>query len=304
MKRSLVLQKGGSKPKKMRKSKSYKHGIGTILLFLAPSLLGVGVFVLVPFVDTVRRSFFTAIGGRFVGVDNYLSVFQSPSFQIAAGNTARFVAICVPLLIAISMLMAILVRRLKPEMGKVFKTTYLVTMAIPVASVVLLWNTLFSDNGIANYVLTEVFGAEPVSFMGSSAAFWVLIFTYLWKNCGYDMILWLAGFDSVNPSLYEAARADGANEWKVFKHVTLPGLLPTLFLISVLSLINTFKVFREAYLVGGAYPKSDSIYLLQHLFNNWFTQLDVSRLSAAAVVLALVLLVIILTLKRVWGDEK
>lgn len=294
-----------SKPKRQRRFKNH-HPMqqpAKALLFIAPSLIGVTVFVLIPFMDTVRRSFFTAIGNRFVGVDNYRSVFENPGFQIAASNTARFIAICVPLLIIISMLMAILVRRLKPEFGKVFKTTYLVTMAIPVASVVLLWKTLFHDYGIMNNLLTSL-GAEPVSFMTTDAAFWVLIFTYLWKNCGYDMILWLAGFDNINPGLYEAARVDGANEWRVFRHVTMPGLLPTLFLVSVLSLINTFKVFREAYLVGGPYPQSNSIYLLQHLFNNWYTQLDISRLCAAAVLLAAVLLVIILLLKRVWGDEE
>ncbi len=278
--------------------------LGTILLFVAPSFVGVCVFVLLPFADTIRRSFFTAIGGQFVGGDNYLSVFQNPGFQMAATNTARFIAICVPLLILLSMLMAILVRRLRPSAGKFFKTTYLITMAIPVASVVLLWKTLFADHGIMNNILVNGFGVAPVSFMESDAAFWVLIFTYLWKNCGYDMILWLAGFDNINANLYEAARVDGANEWKVFRHVTLPGLLPTLFLITVLSLINTFKVFREAYLVGGAYPKSTSIYLLQHLFNNWYNQLDVSRLCAAAVLLALVLLCVILLLKRVWGDKE
>ncbi|MFV0412713.1 MAG: carbohydrate ABC transporter permease [Oscillospiraceae bacterium] len=274
----------------------------TAWLFMAPSLVGVCIFVLFPFVDTVRRSFFTAIGNRFVGIDNFISVFSNPGFQIAAANTARFVSVCVPLLIVISMVMAVLVRRLRPEIGKWFKTSYLITMAIPVASVVLLWKALFHSNGILNNVLVSL-GGQPVNFMGTDAAFWVLIFTYLWKNCGYDMILWLSGFDNINAGLYEAARVDGANEWKIFWHVTLPGLLPTLFLITVLSLINTFKVFREAYLVGGAYPESNSIYLLQHLFNNWYTQLDISRLCAAAVLLALVLLGVILLLKRIWGEE-
>ncbi len=291
--------------KAMGKKQQYsKQQTITALLFLAPSLIGVTIFVLIPFVDTVRRSFFTAIGNRFVGFDNYLSVFSNPGFQIAVKNTARFVSICVPLLILLSLVVAVLVRGFKPEIGKWFKTTYLVTMAIPVASVVLLWKTLFSEYGIMNNILVNRLQTAPVGFMTTDAAFWVLIFTYLWKNCGYNMILWLSGFDNINVSLYEAARVDGASEWKVFRYVTMPGLLPTLFLITVLSLINTFKVFREAYLVGGPYPESNTIYLLQHLFNNWYTQLDISRLCAAAVLLALVLLAVILLLKRVWGEEE
>lgn len=286
------------KTKKPRMKKETRNA----LLFLAPSLIGVSIFVLIPFLDTIRRSFFNALGNQFVGLRNYESVFTNPAFKTAVYNTSRFIVICVPLLILVSMILAVFVRRLNPFYGKLFKTTYLITMAIPVASVVLLWNTLFSQNGILNGVITSA-GGNAVDFMHTGAAFWVLIFTYLWKNSGYDMILWLSGFDSINASLYEAARADGANEWKVFRHVTLPGLLPTLFLISVLSLINTFKVFREAYLVAGNYPHT-SIYLLQHLFNNWFSNLDINRLCAAAVLLAIVLLGIILLLKRVWGDEK
>ena len=116
------------------------------------------------------------------------------------------------------------------------------------------------------------------------------------------MILWMAGLDGISDSLYEAARVDGAGAWQCFWRVTLPGLLPTLFMTAVLSLLNTVKVFREAYLVGGAYPH-DSIYLLQHLFNNWFLDLDVGRLCAAAVLIAAVLLAAILLLQKLWGGE-
>ena len=113
-------------------------------------------------------------------------------------------------------------------------------------------STLFLSD--SNAVLSAL-GAQPVDFMGTDAAFWVLIGTYVWKNAGYDMILWMAGLDGISDSLYEAARVDGAGAWQCFWRVTLPGLLPTLFMTAVLSLLNTFKkVFREAYLVGGYTP--------------------------------------------------
>ena len=145
-------------------------------------------------------------------------------------------------------------------------------------------------------------GASPVDFMGTSAAFWVLIFTYLWKNSGYDMILFLAGLDGISPDIYEAAAVDGANAKQVFLYITLPNLMPTAIMTAILSLLNTFKVFREAYLVAGPYPH-DSIYLLQHLFNNWFLSLDLPRLSAAAVMVAVMLLIFILLIQRVWKEE-
>lgn len=269
------------------------------LAFLAPSLIGISVFFLIPFIDTVRRSFYDARGKNFIGLDGYTSVLNNSAFKLAAANTAKFAAVCIPLLLLISLIIALLVRSLRPG-GKTFKTTYLLPMAVPVASIVLLWQVLFHQNGIVNTGLTAL-GAEPVDFMGSSAAFWVLVFTYLWKNSGYNMILWLAGLDGISETLYEAARVDGANAWQIFRRITLPGLMPTMGLVSILSLLNGFKVFREAYLVAGAYPH-DSIYLLQHLFNNWFQNLDISRLCAAATLLSAVLLVLILLVRRFFQE--
>jgi len=269
------------------------------LAFLAPSLIGISLFFLIPFADTVRRSFYDARGRNFVGLSGYKSVLNNSAFQLAAANTARFAVVCIPLLLLMSLIVALLVRSVRPR-GKVFKTTYLLPMAVPVASIVLLWQVLFHQNGLANSVLLAL-GAQPVDFMGSSAAFWVLIFTYLWKNNGYDMVLWLAGLDGISDSLYEAARVDGASSFQCFRYITLPCLLPTVGLVSILSLLNGFKVFREAYLVAGAYPH-DSIYMLQHLFNNWYANLDINRLCAAATMLCLVLLAIILILQRFLGE--
>ena len=146
-------------------------------------------------------------------------------------------------------------------------------------------------------------GAQPVDFMGTGAAFWVLVLTYVWKNAGYDMVLWLAGLDGISADLYEAAAVDGAGAWQKFWHITLPNLLPTLALVGVLSLLNSFKAFREAFLVGGSYPH-ESMYLLQHLFNNWFLSLDLPRLTAAAVLTALALSGLILALQRMWNRSE
>ena len=286
-----TLRKGSKKP-----PAAVRKGEGLMAIaFLAPSVAGILVFFLIPFADTVRRSLYDARGRNFIGLDGYVSALNNDAFRLAAANTVKFVAVCIPLLLAASLVIALLIRAVRPR-GKTFKTSFLLPMAIPVASVVLLWQALFHHNGLMNTVLAA-FGAQPVDFMGSNAAFWVLIFTYLWKNNGYDMILWLAGLDGISDSLYEAARVDGANSWQIFRYITLPGLIPTVGLVSILSLLNSFKVFREAYLVAGAYPH-DSIYLLQHLFNNWFQNLDISRLCAAAVMLAAVLFILIAFMQR------
>lgn len=260
-------------------------------MFLLPSLVGIGIFLFLPFGETIRRSFTNPLGTQFLGLKNYQSIFANSAFQLAVANTAKFILVCIPLLLAISLLFALMIRKILPK-GKKLQTACLLPMAIPVASISLLWKALFTQNGILNHLLS-FFGLPEVSFLTNDAAFWVLVGTYLWRNIGYDMILWLAGLDAIPASMYEAAEVDGANSWQIFWRITLPNLPSTLGLITILSILNTFKVYREAYLVAGNYP-DDSIYLLQHLFNNWFSSLDLGRLSAAAVVVALVLLLVIL----------
>lgn len=251
-------------------------------LLLAPSLTGVAVFYLIPFAEVIRRSFTDAPGRRFVGLANYQSVLSNSAFRTAASNTARFLCVCIPALLILSLGMALLTRA-AGRYGRLYQTSFLLPLAIPVASIVLLWNVLFFQTGLINAIL-QALGAQPVDFMGTGAAFWVLIATYLWKNSGYDMVLWAAGLDRIPAAQYEAAAVDGANGWQTFRWITWPGLAPTLGLTALLSLINSFKVFREAYLVAGQYPH-ESMYLLQHLFNNWFLNLELGRITAAAVLI-------------------
>lgn len=287
------------KAKLKRKSKG--EDWRAAVFFLLPSFLGILIFFLIPFADTVRRSFFDAVGKKFVGLGNYESVLRNDSFILASKNTSRFICTCMPILLALSLALALLMHAIRPA-GRYLKTAFLLPMAIPVASLVLLWQLVFADNGIINTAL-QAAGKDGVSFMNSSAAFWVLTSTYVWKNLGYDMVLWFAGLDGISQSLYEAAEVDGAGAVRCFFSITLPCIMPTLGLVAVISLLNGFKVFREAYLVAGAYP-DDSIYLLQHLFNNWFENMDISRLCAGAVVLCIVLLIVILVMQRYLMDSR
>ncbi|MCC8129569.1 MAG: sugar ABC transporter permease, partial [Clostridiales bacterium] len=267
---------------------------------ILPSLAGVCIFVLIPFADTVRRSFCNAMGNRWVGLTNYSQVLTNSAFQLAAENTAKFLCVCLPLLLGVSLALALMVRA-QHRKNSVFQSTFPLPMAVPVSAIVLLWKVLFSDSGLLNGVIISL-GGEPVSFLSTNAAFWVLVVTYLWKNAGYDMILWLAGLDNISKDLYEAAAADGAGPLQQFRYITLPELRPMVGVVGLLSLINSFKVFREAYLVAGNYPH-ESMYLLQHLFNNWFLDLDMGRLTAAACLMVLVLLGVIALGRRYWRLE-
>ena len=245
--------------------------------FLLPGFLGVSLFYLIPFLDVVRRSFTQAVGGNFVGAANYQTVFTNQAFLLASKNTMRFAAVCLPLLLLISLGIAVLVQRLETWAG-FLKGAYLVPLAIPAASVVLLWQLLFDRRGFLNGLL-HLTGWDGVDWMNTGASFGVLVFSYIWKNLGYDVVLWIAGLSMVPKEVYEAARVDGAGEWRCFFYITLPGIRPAAFTIVVISFLNSFKVFREAYLVAGNYPHDD-IYLLQHLFNNWFRDLSMDKMAA------------------------
>lgn len=266
-----------------------------------PSFLGVGLFWVIPYGDVIRRSFFSAVSGEFTGLKNYRTVFENQAFRLAADNTLKFFCICIPLLVGLSLLIAVLLTRRKKSMH-ILKSMFLLPMAIPVASVVLLWKVLFHSQGILNHLL-ELLSVHGPDWMHTDASFFVLVVSYLWRNLGYDIVLWVAGLGAIPAALYEAARVDGAGEWKCFIKITVPNLLPSLFTIVVLSLLNGFKVFREAWLVAGDYPQ-ESMYLLQHLFNNWYRDLSLDKMAAAAVVTGSVILVLILILQKAWeGGE-
>lgn len=271
------------------------------LAFLLPGFAGIAAFRLIPFADVVRRSFVQASGSSFCSISNYRLVLQNAAFQLAAKNTARFVLVCLPLLLLLSLLLALLANSLSGRLKTVFKSAYLLPMAIPAASVVLLWKLMFDVHGFANGLLNRI-GHAPVDWMNTGAAFAVLVFSYIWKNLGYTLILWLAGLSSVPQEVCEAAQLDGAGAIRRFFSITLPLIRPMIFTIVVLSLLNSFKVFREAYLVCGSYPQ-ESIYLLQHLFNNWFLNLSVDKMAAGSVLLALVIGIFAGILQHIWGKN-
>lgn len=275
--------------KRVRKWK----GIG----FILPSFCGICIFYLLPYLDVVKRSFINSLTGKWIGFENYKSVFVNGAFQLAAKNTVRFIGTCVPILVIVSLFIAVIVQKIAK--GKYLQVGFLLPMAIPVASVVLLWKGTFDPHGFLNSFL-NVFGIDGKDWMNTGSAFWVLVFSYIWKNLGYCIVLWIAGLSVIPKQIYEAANIDGAGEVSCFLHITIPNLLPSFFTITVISLINSFKVYREAYLVAGDYP-NQSIYMMQHLFNNWFRNLSLDNLAVGAVVTTCVLLILVWCFWKGWG---
>ena len=261
------------------------------MCFLSPSLLGVGIFFILPFCVVVYYSLIDGVGSKnFVFLQNFIKLFDNSAFRLAAKNTLSFSAMAVPLAVVLSIVLALMLECRIPLKSQ-FRTFFLSPMMVPVASVVLIWQVLFNYNGTINEFLM-LFGADKIDWLQSQFAPVVVMLLFLWKNLGYNMILFMAALNNIPKELLEVADVEGASEMYKFFAIKLRYLSPTVLFVTILSLINSFKVFREVYLLAGSYPY-ETLYTLQHFMNNTFDSLDYQKLSAAAVLMALVMVVII-----------
>jgi len=268
-----------------------RHERFVSLTFLSPSLIGVLVFFVVPFFVVIYYSLINnPILHEFVGLDNFKALFRNSAFQLAAKNTAIFSAISVPAAVILSLLLAVLLS------GKIFgrsqlRTSMLTPLMVPVASVVLIWQVLFSYNGVFSEWMLNL-GGVKVDWMKSDFNRYVVILLFLWKNVGYNMILFLSALANIPRDIEEMAMLEGAGSARIFFSIKLRYLSPTILFVTILSLINSMKIFREVYLLTGKYPY-EGLYLLQHFMNNTFESLDYQKLSAAAILMALVMAFVI-----------
>ena len=259
--------------------------------FLAPSGLGVLAFFIIPFLVIVYYSIIdNPIQTNFVGVKNYVQLAHNQAFLQALGNTFRFSVIAVPLAVILPLLLAMLLDCRIP--GKsIFRTIYISPLVVPVASVVLVWQVMFDKNGALNSIIKGM-GADPVNWMDSVYNQFIVLSLFLWKNLGYNMILFLAGLGDIPMELIEVAKLENASSWQIFWKIKIRYLSSTVFFVMIISLINSFKIFREVYLLTGGYPYGN-IYYLQHFMNNQFEKLDYSKISTAAVIMSIFMVIMI-----------
>ncbi len=261
------------------------------LAFVSPSLLGILIFFVLPFFVVIYYAFVNnPVLHEFVGFDNFRNLFQNQSFRLAAKNTAIFSLISVPSAVIGSLLLACMLSQKIPLRSQI-RTFMLSPLMVPVASIVLIWQVIFSNNGALNDFLA-LFGVEKIDWMKSEFNRYVVVLLFLWKNVGYDMILFLAALSNVPTDIQEMAMLEGAGSVRIFFQIKLRYIFPTILFVTILSLINSMKIFREVYLLTGKYPY-DGLYLLQHFMNNTFESIDYQKLSAAALVMAAVMVVII-----------
>ena len=226
----------------------------------------------------------------FVGYSNFVRTWENNAFQLAARNTLIFSFAAVPLAVVLSLWLAVIMESRIP-LKSTFRTFFLSPMMVPIASVILVWQVLFDYNGLVNAVISRI-GIGKVDWLKSYYGPVVIILLFLWKNLGYNMILFMSGLSSVPKDQIEVARLESATETQIFWKIKLRYLSSTIMFVIIMSLINSFKVFREVYLLAGNYP-FDSLYTMQHYMNNTFQSLDYQKLSSAAIIMAAFMMVVI-----------
>jgi multiple sugar transport system permease protein len=277
----------------------------TAWLFLAPAIAILGVFVLWPIAYLLYLSFtsgnFTRSGPRWVGLLNYWRLLSTPDFWQVVQNTAVFTgATLLPSLVIPLGLAVVLDRNIPFRDG--WRTAFLLPSFISLVAAGLGFRWLFQTDGPINTLLSP-FGIDPIPWLGSSWAMPVLILLSIWKQLGFNLIVFLAGLQTIPQSRYEAAELDGANARQQFWHITLPGLQPTFIFAIVTTAIFTLRSFEPVYVVTGGGPLNATNILVYYIYEQAFGQFDFGYAAAAAAVLLLVTLVLVYLQLRFWNEE-
>ena len=269
--------------------------------FVAPALMVIAVFFFLPVLAGFALSFtdfdiyaLADIGNlRFVGLANYVELLQTPLFWKALGNTLYFVGVGVPLSIAVSLGAALLLNSKLAKFRPFFRVALFAPVVTTLVAVAIVWRYLLhTRSGLINYGLEGV-GLTPIDWLGDPHwAMPAIILFAVWKNFGYNMIIFLAGLQSIPEELYEAARIDGASSGQQLRHVTLPSLAPVILLVSVLTMAGYFQLFAEPYVMTQGGPLQSTVSVLYFMYEEGFKWWNLGFASAIAFVLFVLMFVV------------
>jgi len=277
-------------------------------IFLAPCLLGLVIFTYLPVFASLGLSFsyWNLLGTpRFIGLENYATVLNDALFWKSFGTTCWFVALSGILELVISLVLAVWLNRAIRGQS-FFRTAYFLPFITPMVSVALVWGWLYDPSyGMFNWLLQQAhLIGKPIPWLyDPQTALWAVIILRVWKDIGYNIVIFLAGLQAVPPSLYESANLDGAGGWRTFWLVTLPMITPTLFFVGVMTLINGFQAFDSVYLLTQGGPEHSTELLVYWMFKNAFEFYKIGPASAIAYILFIVILLLTLVqwqLRKRW----
>jgi multiple sugar transport system permease protein len=275
--------------------------------FVAPALVVIGIFFVVPVVAALGISLtdfdIYALADlrnlRIVGLANYVELLQRPLFWKALGNTLYFVGVGVPLSLAVSLGAALLLNSRVARFQPFFRTALFAPVVTTVVAVAVIWRYLLGTRyGFINYVLGTI-GVSPVDWLGDPRfAMPAIILFAVWKNFGYNMVILLAGLQNIPQELYEAARIDGASAVSRFRFVTLPMLAPILTIVAILTVAGYFQLFAEPYVMTQGGPLQSTVSVLYFMYEEGFKWWNLGNASAVAFLLFLLIFAVTMVQMR------
>lgn len=266
-------------------------------LFLAPTMIGVGIFVLLPIIGSLLLAFFRwdiITSPQFVGLQNFTDLVTDQTVAISFLNTGLFVVVAVIVQLAVAMLLAVLLQSRMPGWLRVFfRSTFFFPLVLSAASVSILMRYLFNESyGVINWALSLV-GIPAVPWLTSPQwAMVVVIAVYVWQNFGFSFLLFVGGLSSIPTEVYEAGAIDGATGWKKFKDLTLPLVSPTVLVASVMAIISALQVFDQPYVLTRGGPGDSTRTVVMVIYESAFRQLEFGRASAIGLVLMVLIMLI------------
>lgn len=263
-------------------------------LFLTPALTAIFLFFFLPvlaafvisFTDLDIYALADSARLRFIGLDNYRRLIGDPLFWTAMKNTFYFVVTATPLSIAVSLAAAILLNSRLIRFKAIFRLNYFLPVVTTLVAVAVIWRFIYHPRfGLLNYALGFV-GINPIDWLGDPRwAMPAIILMAVWKNFGYNMIIFIAGLQNISDELYEAAQIEGASPWKQFKYVTLPLLAPTTLFVSVITMIGFFQLFAEPYVMTQGGPVNKTLSIVLYMYQEGFRWWNMGYSAAIAFVL-------------------
>ena len=275
-------------------------------IFLTPALLFLGIFLLYPIAYLFYLSFtagsFTSSGVKWIGLRNYWRLLVTPDFWQVLVNTTYFtVATVIPSLV-IPLGLAVLLNRSISLRG-ILRSAYFLPSITSLVAAGLGFRWLFQTEGAVNGLL-NVFGFTPIPWLSSTVwAMPVLILLSVWKQIGFNMVVFLAGLQAIPISRYEAAELDGANSWQQFRYITLPGLRPTIVFAAITTAIFTLRSFEQVYVITGGGPLNSTNLLVYYIYQEAFGQFDFGYAAAAATILLAIALLLVYLQLQTWEED-
>lgn len=262
----------------------------SLWLFLLPPLAGLLMFYVVPFFGGIYYSLTDgSYKNAFVGLENYINIWKNEMFLLGLKNTMILSLICAPAVWVLSFIIALLLNRLRPK-GTLLRNSILLPYLMPASAMLLVWLLFFDYGGTLNRIL-YLLGMDRVSWLEGAALRVPVILLFIWKNLGFAVVLFLSALQTVPEPLYEYARIEGAGFFRQAFSITLPLVMPTAFLVIIIEWISAFKIFREVYFIGGAYP-DEAVYTLQNFMNNMYNKLNYQNVTTAAYSFALIVFIL------------